>query len=108
MRVVEEAGGPGGDEAGGVGAGVGCEERDVKAERMRGGVVGHGGGGVGINLDGYSAAVVGEEMGERRILAMAGDLEAGMADMLRGHGAGIGDVKGEVFEFHGSRRSGLS
>jgi len=108
MGVVEEAGGAGGDEARGVGAGVGREERDVEAKRMRGGVVGNRGGGVGINLERHAAGVVGEEVGERRIVAVTRDLEAGVADISRGHGAGIGDVESEGFEFHGSRRSGLS
>jgi hypothetical protein len=105
LGLVEEMGRAGGDETGGVGAGVGRVEGDVKTERVRGGEIGDGGGGVVVDLEGHSAGVVGEEVFVGRFELGAGDLPTGVVHIPCGEGAGIWDVEGEVFEFHGWRGS---
>ena len=101
LRLVEEVRRAGGEETGAVGAGVERVKCDVEAEWMGRGEVGDGGGGVVVNFERYAAGLVGEEVFERCFELGAGDLPTGVANIPRGEGAGIGDVEGEVFEFHG-------
>jgi len=100
LRLVEEVRRAGGEEAGAVGAGVERVKGDVEAERMGGGEVGDGGGGVVINLECHAAGFVGEKVFVGRFELGAGDLPTGVAHIPRGEGAGIWNVQGEVFEFH--------
>ena len=101
LRLVEEVRRAGGEETGAVGAGVERVKCDVEAEWMGRGEVGDGGGGVVVNFERYAAGLVGEEVFVGRLDLGAGDLPAGVAHIPRGEGAGIGNVQGEVFEFHG-------
>lgn len=101
MRLVEEVRRAGGEETGAVGAGVERVKCDVEAEWMGRGEVGDGGGGAVVNFERYAAGLVGEEVFVGRLELGAGDLPTGVAHIPRGEGAGIGDVEGEVFEFHG-------
>jgi hypothetical protein len=72
----------------------------MKTQWMRGGVIGNGGAGVVINFNGNAARVIGEKVCERRVFATARDVKARVTDVPSGHGAGIGHVQSEVFEFH--------
>lgn len=99
-KVFDGEGGAGGFEAGAVGGGVAADDGEMEAKRGSGGVVGDGRGGVGVEFDDDEAGVVGEEVGEGRVVAAAGDGEAEVIDIPAGVGAGVGDVEGEVFESH--------
>ena len=72
----------------------------MKTQRMRGSVIGNRGAGVVINFNRHTAGVIGEKVRERRVFAAARDVKARVADVPSGHRAGIGNVQGEVFEFH--------
>ncbi len=91
-RVFGGEGRAGGFEAGAIGGVVLRNESHVKAERMGGGVVRYGGGGVGVEFDDDAAGVVGEKVSKRRIVAAADDGETEMIDIPAGVGAGVGHV----------------
>ena len=102
---VLDVGGAGREQPRGVGAGVGALEREVQDQRMHGRVVGHGRGGVAVDLD-HAARRVGEEMGLVGRGDMAHHAQPELGDIPGGEADGIGNVQGGVFEVHGGRACG--
>lgn len=88
-------------EAGAVGWGVGGDEGEVEDERVLRWKISHRGGGIRVEFDDVATGGIGEKgrVGCRGLLA--GDGEADVGDIPSGVGAGVGDVEGKVFEFHG-------
>ena len=78
------------------------DDGKMEDQRMLRGIVGNRRGRIGVKLDDHPAGVIGEEVGERRLVHRPRDLETKVSDKPARLGGGIGNVECEVFEFHRS------
>jgi hypothetical protein len=100
LWIFEEEGGAGAFEAGALAFRIEGDDGHVKHEWVLPRVVGDRGFGIRVELQHGAAGVIGEEVGERGIVSPARNRETEVRDIPRSLGDGIGDVEGEVFEFH--------
>lgn len=99
---VGKQGGAGPDQTGTFGSSIVHRERKMQDERRLVGVIRDGRLWIAVNLEHDAAGPVGEEVHVRWFGIGTDDGEAQMGREPPGVAAGIGNVKGDVFEFHGT------
>src|SRR5690606_10827800 len=97
LQVVGD-GGAGGDEFIARGDGIGDGEGEVELQRVERRVVEERRARVVVEFDDDAAGGVGEEVGVRRAVELAGDGEAEVPAIPGGDGDGIGNLPGGVFD----------
>ena len=88
-------------------AGVRRGDCHVETQRMRCAVIGDRGFRIGVEFNDDPTGLVGEKVRVGRIFPCAGDLEAQMLHIPGGVAAGVGNVEGEVLEFHPTKVGAL-
>ena len=82
---------------------IGRDNGEVKTQGMRCGVVRNAGPRIGVEFEHDATGLVGEETSERRLIETKNEFKTEVGDIPVSVGASVGDVQGEVFEFHESK-----